>query len=509
MMSLDRQSEMLTLLGNSLSNLQDQARTASVSAAQDAASLHRVVGQHFGGLAQSSHEQHDLIRQLLLKVNDLQAQLETYAKPALASHDVFDEISSMPPVEANDVKDAEEAFYESVTRLCRYASVEGKILNASEAQSIIEDVDTILGVVGHRNSSHSSVGEVQRKRKRDEITEYEAQTCEKAVRHEEVLKRLKGILYTSSTIAINISEETTDSLNDPVPQQQQKTGLCEAAAEQWAPEKSVPLRGTSSDWLDMDWEAWSNGYDDTGLQAYPTRDAGRNPPSATRNAEVNVHPSSSRPSSFIRRGSSPPVSASRVVHRPMSTFQHYALTRGSVSVYSRIIRYSRNARKRINGTEPSSSETEEAFLGRVAFLPKFKASKTVLEVSFLQDLMRNSLQSLSSGLSFRNMVSPDSQLWSVFANDNLHGLRSMIREGNASLTDCDLEGRSLLNVSSSNVLKLSGADGSKYAVHYRCPEICRFVIEHGADVDSVEKSIWGGGTYVVLVHKPACDHLFL
>ncbi|KAL2843589.1 hypothetical protein BJX68DRAFT_243875 [Aspergillus pseudodeflectus] len=74
----------------------------------------------------------------------------------------------------------------------------------------------------------------------------------------------------------------------------------------------------------------------------------------------------------------------------------------------------------------------------------------------------------------RRTIPEWSPIHDIIAKGDLEGFKTMLKGGKASFWDCDPEGRSLIT----------------YAVFKCQPEICKYLIQNGADVDSVEPSFY-------------------
>lgn len=75
----------------------------------------------------------------------------------------------------------------------------------------------------------------------------------------------------------------------------------------------------------------------------------------------------------------------------------------------------------------------------------------------------------------------------------------MIHKGVASLTDCDTNGRSLLNVSNTNLSYLIGRQLSlgKYALEAINPEMCKYLLGYKVDANEFQLDRFGQLVYVI------------
>lgn len=93
------------------------------------------------------------------------------------------------------------------------------------------------------------------------------------------------------------------------------------------------------------------------------------------------------------------------------------------------------------------------------------------------------------------LLSTDSWVFTVVKQGRMAEFQEMLRLGKASLRDYDELGASLLFVSQvlhHSLHPLHKADGPKHANTQ--PDMCRFLLQHGADVDHVGGDIFGLGT---------------
>jgi hypothetical protein len=122
-------------------------------------------------------------------------------------------------------------------------------------------------------------------------------------------------------------------------------------------------------------------------------------------------------------------------------------TAGRVEVY-----YKKQCSLKHHGcSEDSDTEecsAEENFSARIVFIPALitdLGKKVILNVS-RQSTSTGSLLSTPI-LSFRSTIPDDSEIFDIVQFGTLRDLQKAFSEGTASVTDCDRDGRSLLNVS--------------------------------------------------------------
>ena len=89
-----------------------------------------------------------------------------------------------------------------------------------------------------------------------------------------------------------------------------------------------------------------------------------------------------------------------------------------------------------------------AFAGTITLLPKTKRKKLKIRAFFSQYMMKNGTFSFAPTLSFHAVIPDDSPVFRLVEDGDLEGLKQMLQDGLASVTDCDTRGRSLLAVCS-------------------------------------------------------------
>lgn len=100
--------------------------------------------------------------------------------------------------------------------------------------------------------------------------------------------------------------------------------------------------------------------------------------------------------------------------------------------------------------QETDQQVENIFEGTISLIPEENVSKVKLSASFLQKWTENGCFSLKPTLSFCAIIPDDSRIFTLTSEGNLKGMINHIRQGHASLTDCDSRGRTLLNVGTSN-----------------------------------------------------------
>ena len=96
--------------------------------------------------------------------------------------------------------------------------------------------------------------------------------------------------------------------------------------------------------------------------------------------------------------------------------------------------------------ESASEVVTEAFAGTLTLLPKTKGKKMKLRAFFAQHVMRNGVFSFAPTLSFHAIIPDNSSVFQLIESGDLEGLKQILQNGRASLTDCNTSGNSLLGV---------------------------------------------------------------
>ena len=86
------------------------------------------------------------------------------------------------------------------------------------------------------------------------------------------------------------------------------------------------------------------------------------------------------------------------------------------------------------------------FEGTVSLISERTTFKTKVSTSFQRKITRNGYFSLKSTLSFSAIIPDSSEIFTLVRTGDLEGIIKHVQQGQASLTNCDLKGRSLLNV---------------------------------------------------------------
>jgi len=127
---------------------------------------------------------------------------------------------------------------------------------------------------------------------------------------------------------------------------------------------------------------------------------------------------------------------------------HYSRTvwdmQGCTAVISCISRPNKAAPHR-QGFTPRNPV--DCFEGSVTLRPKPGSSRKKLRLSFLQRFSSSGFTSLNPTLSFHALLPFDSAIFCAIELGDMNSMLGLLNDKEASLTDCDIEGRSLLSVS--------------------------------------------------------------
>lgn len=131
-----------------------------------------------------------------------------------------------------------------------------------------------------------------------------------------------------------------------------------------------------------------------------------------------------------------------------TTFQNYDTTVGSAFVHIKKRRLRENSDHGQNNTVniKPDEEVEEIFEGRIDFIPKRTNRQIRISASFMQRVAKDGFFSLKPRLSFCAVIPYNSEIFDLVSCGDLKGIIDHIQQGKASLSDCDPEGRTLLNV---------------------------------------------------------------
>ena len=120
---------------------------------------------------------------------------------------------------------------------------------------------------------------------------------------------------------------------------------------------------------------------------------------------------------------------------------------GLGTVLQHIGLYRSNQKSYITDRDKVYDSTVEVFVASMSFVPRDMRLGYKISSSFLQTITAEESLSRVPTLTFCRMVASNSEVFSLVQKGDLTGLLSLLQDGQAALTDCDEEGRSLLTVS--------------------------------------------------------------
>ncbi|KAL8667126.1 MAG: hypothetical protein Q9168_007345 [Polycauliona sp. 1 TL-2023] len=116
------------------------------------------------------------------------------------------------------------------------------------------------------------------------------------------------------------------------------------------------------------------------------------------------------------------------------------------------------------------------FQAHISLLPRQNTRVTKISAFFTQQITDSGFSSPFPGVVFHPIIPDNAEIFKAVMKGDVDWMLELFDAGKASLHDCDSEGRSLLN----------------YAIYDLQVSSCRFLVDHGADVDSLEKRVQGG-----------------
>jgi hypothetical protein len=87
------------------------------------------------------------------------------------------------------------------------------------------------------------------------------------------------------------------------------------------------------------------------------------------------------------------------------------------------------------------------FAAKIEFLPKKAIMRAKILARFEQNMDFFGFNVMNPTIMLHNIVPDDSEIFSAIKSGDLHQLVALLKDGKASLRDCDADGRSLLSVS--------------------------------------------------------------
>lgn len=298
-------------------------------------------------LSQVSQAQSETIIQLLRQIQQ-QNSSQHVEEPTAAST----ETPRDAPAQAcsfNHHRHVEGDITDTIDRLCLLASKKPQTVSSDEAQSVIEDLESILNIVVTREEEAVCLQESSGKRKRDQHIDPPVSSSEKQYWRD--AKRVRSILSATQSIVIN---------------EKRKSGG-----------RMPSVKGRTASRFE------SREY-------------------RTEFGTIRVN--------YI---------AKQAVQVPESRCQ-----------------------------ESNSPEVTEIFLGSFSLLPaNNNKHQTKISASFCQSIMNEGYSILHPLMSFCSVIPNNSPVFEVVRTGDVGALIELFSTGAAAPTDCDTEGRSLLNVS--------------------------------------------------------------
>jgi hypothetical protein len=387
-------------------------------------------------------------------------------------------------------------LYGSFERLCNLATAKGKEVYSKEAQSIIQDLKRLVAslLVEYSISTGEIRGESMENG--DQWASYEAQ-------NKDVLHKIENILGASRRLRISEQGNPRNWYgcfgNRLTTNFDSQLGSSKVLKHSACPYDVVASkrRCSHNDGMDdarfVDYNLLTSNFEDTAAA----------PSAVLRNRFGHSH---------HRKGSSKIASKSPwtpVTHNPPMESVPSSELKPSKAQY--ITESSLLSRQTILGridvqfkeqwslvhcnrlSDPSADEDppEELVSARVILTPASRTglrSQVTLEIA--QALRKGNNILTTPTISFRSIVPYSSEIFDIVRYGSIIDLQKAIGKGKASTTDCDPKGRSLLNVSINILIQLRRAltltDLVKYALDSLRPTMAKFLIQAGADVNSLE-----------------------
>ena len=125
-----------------------------------------------------------------------------------------------------------------------------------------------------------------------------------------------------------------------------------------------------------------------------------------------------------------------------------------------------------------------------------KSNAARVAVTFQQNMSYTGSFLRKPILSVSVLLPEDAEPFKLIQAGDLSGLIKSLSLKKSRLTDRDLDGRSLLNVSTTRTIPLIYfavlvTQCAQYSMSYMKPEICKFLVDEGADVDFIEFRLGG------------------
>lgn len=136
-----------------------------------------------------------------------------------------------------------------------------------------------------------------------------------------------------------------------------------------------------------------------------------------------------------------------IPHKVARTDQYRAIitTRGTMSLLTTTVISNESIYQPGDGIR----DLVETFKGSLIHIPKSntkkrKRNQLIIRANFAQRLAKNGAFTFSPTISFSSIRPDNAEIFQVVRNGDLMGLRCLLEEKKASLTDCDTSGNNLL-----------------------------------------------------------------
>lgn len=190
-------------MDNDVKNIKNTTRLSQSETRHVLNNIREKVDQLPGMSAEQFTVLKDMLRENGAKIAALQRERVRSVETDV--HDFHEKISEDNIIEHHDSNHGDETdpmLFESVGRLCSLASQTERMVYSDEAQSLIDDLQHLLGAALKQASKPSIKGEFL-KRKQVLADTTCSGTAASDIEYERDLKRIKGLLTASSDVAVN------------------------------------------------------------------------------------------------------------------------------------------------------------------------------------------------------------------------------------------------------------------------------------------------------------------
>ena len=141
-----------------------------------------------------------------------------------------------------------------------------------------------------------------------------------------------------------------------------------------------------------------------------------------------------------------------------------------------------------HGTSDDFVNIGSEFMGKIRFMSK--TSQIMLTVSGSKNSTILGSPLGIPTLCINNIIPSDSIVFQIAANGRVEDLLSLFASGKASLRDHDINGWSILHVSTVN-LSFTWTLLSRVEYSVQNPPMCRFLVRSGLDIDEISTCRYG------------------